>query len=201
MDEQGLLWWIRLGFSHGGSQSVVLQELVGDIGENGCAARGNAALDHLNEEVREERANLVGGMELGRVGKEVGGEKFVKRLKEEYARDGVKGAVMWMSLTDTKPEDFKDCRDLAKIQDLIDDTFANFWNGYVELSPKAFEKELNTCPVTKQWSKEPDLCDVCISQSAVAMYSAINPKFKFKGFSKLLTKGDKACRLRVEMED
>jgi hypothetical protein len=138
---------------------------------------------------------------LYRVGREVGGDKFVERLKEEYYKEGQKGAKMWMSLTGTKPEDFKDCLPLAKIQDLIDDTFANFWDGYVEKSPKAIEKELTTCPVTKQWSKEPDLCAVCVTQSGVGMYEALNPKFKFKGFSKLLTKGDKVCRVRIEMED
>jgi len=138
---------------------------------------------------------------LYRVGKEVGGERFVERLKEEYYKDGQKGATMWMGLTGTKPEDFKDCMALPKIQDMIDDNFGNFWNGYIEHSPKAIEKELYTCPITKQWSKEPDLCAICVTQSGVGMYKSLNPKFKFKGFSKLLTKGDKVCRVRIEMED
>ena len=138
---------------------------------------------------------------LFRVGKEVGGDKFIERLKEEYFKDGQKGAKLWMSLTGTKLEDFKDCSNLHKVHDLIDDTFANFWDGYVENSPKGFEKELKTCPVTKLWSKEPDLCAICISESAVAMYRALNPKFKFKGFSKLMPKGEKTCRFRVELEE
>ena len=29
---------------------------------------------------------------------------------------------------------------------------------------------------------------------------SLNPKFKPKGFSQLLVKGDKTCRFRVEME-
>ena len=138
---------------------------------------------------------------LYRVGKEVGGEKFVERLKEEYRKDGQKGAKLWMTLTGTGPEDYKDCMKLPKIQDMIDDGFGNFSDGYIENSRKAFEKELKTCPMTKQWSKEPDLCAICVNESAVAMYAALNPKFKFKGFSKLLTKGDKGCRFRVELED
>ncbi|MBN1375675.1 MAG: L-2-amino-thiazoline-4-carboxylic acid hydrolase [Dehalococcoidia bacterium] len=138
---------------------------------------------------------------LYRIGKEVGGEKFVNRLKEAYAKDGQKGAKMWMTLTGTGPDDYKDCMKLPKIQDMIDDGFANVWDGYIENSPQAFEKELKTCPVAKVWSKEPDLCAICVNESAVSMYTALNPKFKFKGFSKLLTRGDDSCRFRVEMEE
>jgi hypothetical protein len=31
------------------------------------------------------------------------------------------------------------------------------------------------------------------------MAAELNPKFKTTGFSKLLTKGDKVCRFRVEL--
>ena len=138
---------------------------------------------------------------LYRVGKEVGGEKFVERLKQEYYKEGQKGAHFWMALSGSRPEDFKDCSNLHKVHDLIDDTFANYWDGYVEHSPKAFEKELYTCPVAKQWSKEPDLCQILLGESAKGMAKELNPKFKGLGFSKLLTKGDKVCRFRVEMEE
>jgi hypothetical protein len=138
---------------------------------------------------------------LYKVGKEVGGEKFVERLKEEYYKNGRKGAAMWMALSGSKKEDFKDCMGMAKLQDCIDDTFANFWDGYVEHTPKAFEKELKTCPITKPWLKEPDLCEVLIGASLQGMIKELNPKFKSEGFTKLLTKGDKVCRFRVEMED
>jgi hypothetical protein len=135
-----------------------------------------------------------------RIGKQVGGDEFVKKLKEAYYKDGQKGAKMWMEMSGCKPEDFKDCMALPKIYDLIDDTYANYWHGYVEHSEKAFEKELYTCPVTKLWSKEPDLCQILLGESANGMAEGLNPKFKTKGFSKLLTKGDKVCRYRVEME-
>ena len=72
---------------------------------------------------------------LYRVGKEVGGEAFVERLREKFYSDGRKGAHMWMELTDSKPEDFADCLGLPKVHDKIDDTYANFWDGYVENTP------------------------------------------------------------------
>ena len=138
---------------------------------------------------------------LYRVGKEVGGEKFVERLKEEYYKEGQKGAKLWMSLTGTTKADFCDCMALPKVHDLIDDTFANYWDGYVEHTPKAFEKELKTCPITKQWSKEPEICEILLAESLRGMATELNPKFKTNGFSKLLTKGDKVCRFRVALED
>jgi len=138
---------------------------------------------------------------LFRVGKEVGGERFVERLKEEYHKNGQKGAAMWMALSGTTKEDFKDCSHLPKVHDLIDDTFANYWDGYVEHTPKAFEKELKTCPVARQWSKAPELCEILLGESLKGMAKELNPKFKTTGFSKLLTKGDSVCRFRVELED
>lgn len=136
-----------------------------------------------------------------RVGKEVGGEKFVERVNEEYRKDGERVAGIYMKMLGTKFEDFKDCISLMKIQDLMDDSLANFWDGYVEKSPKAIEKDIKTCPITKQWLKEPDICAVCVHHFLAGMYAAINPKIKVKKFSKLLTKGDNACNLRIEMED
>jgi len=138
---------------------------------------------------------------LFRVGKEVGGEKFIERLKEEYYKDGQKGAKMWMNLSGTTLEDFKDCMNLPKVHDLIDDTFANYWDGYIQHTPKAFEKELNTCPVAKIWSREPDICEVLLGSSMHGMAAALNPKFKASGFTKLLPKGDKCCRFCISMED
>jgi hypothetical protein len=134
-----------------------------------------------------------------RIGKEVGGQKFVERMKEEYRKQGKKGAHMWMALAGCKPDDFKDCMALPKVHDLIDDTFANYWDGYIEHTPKAFEKELYTCPVARHWCKEPDLCEVLLGESLKGMAAELNPKFKTAGFSKLLTKGDKVCRFRVEL--
>ncbi|WP_287154296.1 hypothetical protein [Candidatus Solincola tengchongensis] len=138
---------------------------------------------------------------LYRVGREVGGEEFVQRLREEFYRQGKKGASMWMALSGTRPEDFADCTGLPRLQDTIDDAFANFWDGYVESTPHAFEKELKTCPVARIWSREPDICEIMIAASLVGMLEELNPRFRTTGFTKLLTKGDPVCRFRVELAE
>ncbi len=135
------------------------------------------------------------------VGKEVGGEKFVERLKEEFYKIGQKTAEGWLSMTQTSRDEFRDCMALPKLQDFIDDRYANFWNGYVEHTPKAFEKELYTCPVTKPMSREPGLCEILVAESFKGMLAALNPKFKTEGFTELLPKGHRCCRLRVILEE
>lgn len=135
-----------------------------------------------------------------RVGREVGGEKFMERIREEYYRDGKKGAQLWMKLTGTTPDDFRDCSKLHLILDLIDDTYANYWDGYIENSPGALEKELKTCPVVRQFSREPDICRVLLGESSRGLADGLNPAIKAKGFSKLLSNGDPVCRYRFEKE-
>jgi hypothetical protein len=134
-------------------------------------------------------------------GKEVGGEEYVERLKEEFRTAGQRSVRMWMALSNSTPEDMVDCRGLAKLQDCIDDSLANFWNGYIECTPKAFEKEVYTCPIAGIWSKQPELCEILLYASLSGMQERLNPRFKAKGFSKLLVKGDRTCRFRTEMED
>ena len=136
-----------------------------------------------------------------RVGKELAGDQFIERLKEEYYKDGQKGAHKWMVATGTKLDDFQDCMALAKVQDAIDDTLANFWDGYVEHTPQAFEKELKTCPMTRMWSREPEICEILVASSLKGMIAELNPKFKSDGFTKLLPKGDPCCRFRVTLEE
>lgn len=138
---------------------------------------------------------------LFKVGREVGGEEFVERLREEFERQGRKSARMWMEISGGSPEDFTDCTGIARIQDLIDDSFANFWDGYIENTPRAFEKELKTCPVARVWSREPDLCEVLLGSMFKAMLEEINPRFRTEGFSMLLTRGDPCCRFRIEMAE
>ena len=135
------------------------------------------------------------------VGKEVGGEKFVEKLKEKYRAMGIAQADMFLKMAGLTPEDFKDVTGIAKLSDAIDDRYANFWDGYIEKTPKAFEKELTTCPVTKYWTKTPELCEVFLYELFKAMGERLNPKYKFLGFSQLLPKGDKCCRYRIEMEE
>jgi hypothetical protein len=139
-------------------------------------------------------------MVLYRVGKETGGEDFVKRLKEEYFKIGQNNALILKARTGATTEDFKDCSGgLPKILDRIDDAMANFWDGYIENTANAFEKEIKTCPVVKQWSKEPEFCHVFFGEFVKGVAHALNPRFKTNGFSKLLVKGDDCCRYRIEM--
>ena len=139
-------------------------------------------------------------MLLYRIGKETGGEKFIERLKEEYFKLGRQSARLSMKLTGTTKEDFEDCSNLPKICDTFDDSMANFWDGYVEKSADAFEKEIITCPVVKSYSMEPDFCDVILGEFVKGVAHEANPKFKTEGFTKLLVKGDNCCRYRIELD-
>lgn len=135
------------------------------------------------------------------VGKEVGGEKYVERLKEEFYKAGQRGAKHWAQAAGVTEAELEDCKGMAKIQDFIDDGYANFWEGYIENSPKALEKEVYTCPVAKPWTRAPEFCEVILAASMEGMINTLNPKFESKGFSKLIPKGDKVCRFRIEMKE
>ena len=138
---------------------------------------------------------------LFKLGKEMGGEKFIERIRSDFAKLGEMSAPYWMKKSGTTPEDFKDCTAIPKVQDLIDTTYANFWDGYIELSPQVFEKEVKTCPVARPWCEEPDICDVMLGAFESGLMKGLNPKFSSKGFSKLLVKGENSCRFRVELEE
>jgi hypothetical protein len=158
------------------------------------------------EELSKRYKNWIDAMagqmiRIYRVGYEVGGDRFIQRLKEEYYKQGKNMADKYLAATGTKLEDYTDCKILTKIQDTLDDSLANFWKGYRENTEKVLEKDLYTCPAAKVFSKEPAICDVFISEAMRGMYEALNPKFKFTGFSKLLPKGDKVCRIHVEMQE
>ncbi|HEX76764.1 MAG TPA: hypothetical protein G4O12_09350 [Dehalococcoidia bacterium] len=135
------------------------------------------------------------------VGKEVAGEKYVERVREEFYKAGQRSAKHWLEASGVKEAELADCRGLAKVQDFIDDGYANFWEGHIENSPRAFEKELLTCPVVKPWSRAPELCEIMLAASMDGLVKTLNPKCEAKGFSKLLTRGDKGCRFRVEMQE
>ncbi len=55
---------------------VRVEELIGDVGENGGAPRGDVAFGHQSKEAGEKLAEIDGGRELGEVGEEVGREVF-----------------------------------------------------------------------------------------------------------------------------
>jgi hypothetical protein len=57
--------------------------LVGDIGEDGGSACGDAVLYHEDEEFGEELIDLAGGPEVIELDQEVGGEVDVRGVLED----------------------------------------------------------------------------------------------------------------------
>jgi hypothetical protein len=55
---------------------VRVKELIGDVSENGGAARRDAAFGDESEEAGEKLAEIDSGRELGELREEVGGEVF-----------------------------------------------------------------------------------------------------------------------------
>jgi len=55
---------------------VRVEELIGDVSENGGAPRRDAAFGDQSEEAGEKLAEIDRGRELGELGEEVGGEIF-----------------------------------------------------------------------------------------------------------------------------
>lgn len=134
------------------------------------------------------------------IGKETGGEKFVEKVKEKYYQEGLKSARGLMAATGTSPEDFKDCSNVYKICDLIDESAANYWHDYIENSSAAFEKELYTCPGARAYSKEPEICSLCITAWCKGVMQGLNPKLDIN-FTRLIPEGDTVCRYRVEFKE
>jgi hypothetical protein len=69
--------------------AVRVEELVGDVTQDGGAARGDAAFGDENEEPGEKLVDVDGGVELGEFGEEVGGEVF--RVVLDVHRKGSRG--------------------------------------------------------------------------------------------------------------
>ena len=53
-----------------------MEELIGDVSENGSASRRDAAFGDQSEEAGEKLAEIDGRREFGELGEEVGGEVF-----------------------------------------------------------------------------------------------------------------------------
>jgi len=64
----------RIGFT--GDGTVGVEELVGDVGEDGGAARGDAAFGDKDEEPGEKLVDVDAGVKFGEFGEEVGGKVF-----------------------------------------------------------------------------------------------------------------------------
>jgi hypothetical protein len=56
--------------------AVRVEELVGDVPQDGGAARGDAAFGHKDQKPCEELVDVNGGLELGEFGEKIGGEVF-----------------------------------------------------------------------------------------------------------------------------
>jgi hypothetical protein len=97
-------------------------------------------------------------------------------------------------------ETASDCLAIGKVFDTMDDSLANFWDGYIEKSPKAFEKRVVTCPAAEAFSMAPIICERVIASAAQGLVKALNPKATFR-FTELMPKGDDSCRYRIEIED
>jgi len=76
-----------------------MEELIGDVGENGGATRGDAALGHQDEESCEELPKVHGGM-CGEIGEEIRGE--VGRIVRRRWKGGGQGAEAEMMSAKTR---------------------------------------------------------------------------------------------------
>lgn len=133
------------------------------------------------------------------VGKEVAGERYLKKLEEASYNFGARSAAHWTELTGVK-EARPDCVALGKILDAIDDSFANWWDGYVENSPKGFEKHVINCPVVEPLKWAPEFCERIVPATLKGILQTLNPTATIN-FCSFMSKGDKTCHYRVETRD
>ena len=147
----------------------------------------------------ENMASIVALM--AKIGEETGGEEFLRKVEEaifdstKFSVERIKEAA-GISPTETKA----DCLTIGKFMDTMDDSLANFWDGYVEKTPKAFEKRILTCPVAEALSTAPVVCERIIAAGANGYIKSLNPKANIR-FTEMLPKGDDACHYRIEIEE
>ena len=66
----------------------------------------------------------------------------MEKTERRILQDGKNNARLIMKRTATT-RDYKDCTRLPGICDTIDDSVANFWNGYIENSIRRLKKKLS----------------------------------------------------------
>jgi len=71
--------------------AVGMQELVGDVSQDGGAARGDAAFGDEGEKIGEEFVDREGGLELGEFA-----DKFCGEI------DGVRRGGLWLGVAETE---------------------------------------------------------------------------------------------------
>src|SRR5712691_7947398 len=84
--EDNLLWLFGLSILFALDGAVGVEELVGDVGQDGGAAGGDAAFGDEDQEAVEKLVDVHGGIELRELGKEIGGEVFRVTLGVERER-------------------------------------------------------------------------------------------------------------------
>ena len=135
------------------------------------------------------------------IGQEVGGEEFLRKVEEAVFEGSKADAQKWKDAAGIgTTEATLDCLKIGQVFDAMDDSLANFWDGYVEKSPKAFEKRVFTCPVADAFSLAPIICERIVASGGQGLAKALNPKATFR-FTELMPKGDDACGYRIEIED
>ena len=138
---------------------------------------------------------------MANIGQETGGEAFLQKV-EEAIFEGGKANAQWLKDTAGvgESETAVDCHKIGQVFDAMDDSLANFWDGYVEKSPKVLEKRLVTCPVAQGFSLSPVVCERLILAGAKGLLKALNPKATIH-FTEFLPNGDDACCYRIEVEE
>jgi len=134
-----------------------------------------------------------------KVGEEVAGEAYLEKLEKAFYDFGVRTAGHWKEASDIK-EEKPDCVALGKIMDTIDGSFANWWDGYVENSPKVFEKHVNNCPVAMTLKFAPEFCERVVPATLNGILQTLNPKATI-AFDSFMSKGDKTCHYRMEVKN
>ena len=133
------------------------------------------------------------------VGREVAGESYLEKLEETFYNFGVKCAGYWTEIAGVKEAE-PDCVALGKVMDAVDDSFANWWDGYVGNSPGAFEKHILNCPVAASLKLVPEYCERIVPATLRGILQTLNPKANIT-FSSFISKGDKTCHYRIETRD
>lgn len=158
--------------------------------------------ENMEKRYRAWAENLAGLVVLlVSIGQEVGGEEFLQKVEEAVFEGSKADAQKWKDVAGIgESETSLDCHKIAQVFDAMDDTLANFWDGYTEKSPKALEKRVVTCPVAEPFSLAPIICERLILGGAQGLLKALNSKAAFR-FKELMPNGDDACCYRIEIED
>jgi hypothetical protein len=131
-----------------------------------------------------------------KVGKDVAGETYLKKLEEAFYNYGVRCTGYWRGIAGVKEKE-PDCLTLGRLMDAVDDSFANWWDGYVENTSEIFEKHIINCPVAETLKWAPEYCEHIVPATLQGILQTLNPKATIT-FDSFMSKGDKTCHYRIE---